>query len=65
MASATPRSAARQVGRDRDRQADRPFTAEARAPIVTAMPMSAWLTIDVAVKVAVVGLALYPLLDPC
>jgi len=29
------------------------------------MPMSAWLTIDVAVKVAVVGLALYPLLDPC
>jgi hypothetical protein len=28
------------------------------------MPKSAWLTIDVAMKVAVVGLALYPLLDP-
>jgi len=28
------------------------------------MPKTAWLAIDVAVKVAVVGLALYPLLDP-
>lgn len=28
------------------------------------MPRALWLTIDVAVKVAVVGLALYPLLDP-
>lgn len=33
-------------------------------PILAAMPRSVWLTIDVVVKVAVVGLALYPLLDP-
>ena len=32
--------------------------------MLAAMPKAAWLAIDVAVKVAVVGLAVYPLLNP-
>jgi hypothetical protein len=63
MANAMPRPADGARARGRAWEID-PCADEVPGSILPAMPKSAWLAIDVAVKVAVVAFALYPLADP-